>query len=326
MQKMLYPLKPEPATKKRQKSRGFENRMRAGKRFPRFVLAKAAARSYVESIMRHSPAYILFLLLSVSAVRGDAFPVAPLAPVPTPEGGKVYRLQNTWMEVVVDPAAGGVVSIRHRDGDNLLEGPVTPLPAPGDLPYPLLSVETDDTRHPRWQSRGWITGDGTRVVMLTQTFRPPLHIRVSSMIQLPPEARRVHWNTRMTTLAVPDISPTPRLVWRPRMKGRLLWARHQDPPADPGEWVRSPPPLGTNMHPEIAVESHTLLALWKSKWHMEDGERLPSSLRDTRDSLICEPSLPDDLPPRGWTLVHDLVLTLHPLSEDQTAADLLPAR
>lgn len=277
---------------------------------------------------RISLAIILAMLFTVSVACGDAFPVAPLAPVTTTEGAEVYRLQNTWMEVLVDPEAGGVVSIRHRDGENLVGGTVATHPAHGELPYPVLSAGMEEPPPPRWQSRGWITGDGTRVVMLTQTFSHPLHVRVTRLVQLPPDSRMVVWNTRMTALAPSVSPPAPHLAFLPVFEAGSLWSRRPPDPTDEAAapWLRSAPRYGRADFTEFAVESNSLLSHWKSVWSLEDGETLPATLKVGDDALNCVPALPETLPPQGWTLVHDLVLTLHPLSEDQTAADLLPAR
>ena len=283
--------------------------------------------------MRFSSLFLLSLMgIGCLVGRADDIPVAPLPRVVLANGRMGFRLQNERLEVVVDPEAGGVVAVSHRGGTNLLRGTVHTSPIGGDLPEPEplpLELELDSGPIPRWQARGWITGEGTRVVMLTQSFSAPVHMRVTRIVQLPAEGSRVLWSTRMTALAPTDVERTPLTTWTPRFEDASVWTI----PADPGgmdetcgPWLRTPSLPDTPFAPQLAVELPETLAMWRSSWELEDSGPL-SAMASTRDGdILCRPVLPPDLPPQGWTLVHELTLTLHPLTEDQTACDVLRAK
>jgi len=211
----------------------------------------------------------LLPLLTAQLTFGSEFPVAPLSRVHSEAWGEVFQLSNRFLEVIISPDHDGVVSFREPRQLNALSAPATLLPGDSaDLTNALPSLE--GVPQPRWQARGWITSEGGQTVLLTQTFGPPFHLRVTHLLSLPRDAAALQWSSRMTTIA--PVNPEQPAVFRL--------------PAESLEW-RSGWKIENGPNLETAIET----------FNDEDGFLL-------RETLISQPGLLD-LPPQGWTLVID---------------------
>ncbi|MCC5845128.1 MAG: hypothetical protein JJU05_12840 [Verrucomicrobia bacterium] len=224
----------------------------------------------------------LVFLFPTELTLADEFPVAPLSRIQSETWGEVYQLSNRYLEIIVSPDHDGVVSFRKLRQPNALSAPVTLLPGdPADLTEALPRLE--GVPQPRWQARGWITSEGGQTVLLTQTFGPPFHLRVTHLLSLPQDTAALQWTTRMTAIA--PVDPEAPVVFRLPAES-LQWR---------GVWkIESGPELDTAL--ETTGEDDSFLL---------------------RETLVSQPGL-NELPPQGWTLLIDGVLDMpdpQPLSE-----------
>lgn len=210
---------------------------------------------------------LLSLLFSPANVTfSDEFPVAPLSRLQSETWGEVFHLSNRFVEVTISPDHDGVVSFRETGGTNRLEAPATLLPADPDRLAEALP-RLKGIPQARWQARGWITSEGSQTVLLTQSFGPPIPLRVTHLISLPRESPALQWSTRMTALAPVD------------------------------------PLLPAAFH----LPANTLLwdSVWKIEHGPEletaIGTPLPHSAAGSVETLVAQPAL-HLLPPQGWTL------------------------
>lgn len=229
----------------------------------------------------------VFALLSLAIpprAAADDIPVAPLPRITLDPWGEVFRLTNPHLDLVIHPDSDGIVSLRFPLGPNLLAAPATLLPAPAGVLTDALP-RLDGIPQPRWQSRAWITSEGGQSVLMTQTFGAPLHLRITHLFSLPRDTPTLHWSTRITAVA-PTPLPTDTTAIFPTTF----------PPA-----------------PDLTLTS---------TWHLENGPELPGTGQVTNTpggttySFTLSPdNPPPDLPPQGWTLLHDLTLLLTPASD-----------
>ena len=217
--------------------------------------------------------YLLGLMISFIS-SADEFPVAPLSRVQTEPWGESFRLSNRNLEVIIHPESDGVVSLRKTQGNNLLNRPVTLLPgSPEDLTEALPRL--DGVAQPRWQARGWISSEGSQTVLLTQTFGPPIHLRITHLLSLPQTGSTLQWTTRFTAIAPIDpLLPITLILSAEAAQWEGLWK------------IENGPELKTNLEQ-----------------------------RQQPDGLLVQQTLPDqaalqDLPPQGWTLVIEGSLSL----------------
>lgn len=197
----------------------------------------------------------------------DEFPIAPLSRVQTEPWGESFRLSNRNMEVIVHPESDGVVSLRKIQEGNILTRPITLLPgSPEDLTEALPRL--DGVAQPRWQARGWITSEGSQTVLLTQTFGPPIHLRITHLLSLPKSGKTLQWTSRFTAIAPIDpllpltlILPSETLEWE-------------------GTWKI-----------ENGPELRTLL------------EQLEQPEGGLMRQILPEQAALQTLPPQGWTLI-----------------------
>lgn len=260
--------------------------------------------------------------------------MAHLAPTTLESGEQVFRLRNTRIEVTVAPASDGIVSLRHVDGSNVLSGPVTVLPYPLEIMEQALPM-VEGNIVPRWQARGWVTSENWQVVMLTQTFGPPVNMRVNQVITLPAERREVHWQTRMTSLSPSEFPATPALTWPTPLQPQHQWrTAGEDDETVCTHWAEVDPssdPISTQRLASLGPGG--LFQKWESRWTIEDGPELDSilNLKDLQDTpnpdqrYQWNTEMPDQLPQQGWTLVHDLKwLIRHAVEIDDICHVLTP--
>ena len=284
--------------------------------------------------MRFILSLFFSVLLAASIARPDGVPVAPLPPETLESGEQIFRVRNARIEILVAPASDGMVSLRHLDGENVLSGPVTVLPFPLEIMESALPVvEGEDV--PRWQARGWVTSENWQVVMLTQTFGPPVNMRVNQVITLPADRGEVHWHTRMTSLSPSDLAATPALTWPTPFQDNTHWRRaREDEETVCDHWAEQAPPAAPFSAKTLAsLGPGGLFQKWQSTWTVEDGAELTPRLRfknrdathDQDPKYVWKAELPDLMPPQGWTLVHDLKWSVrHAVEIDEICNFLTP--
>lgn len=231
-------------------------------------------------ILKHFT-WVLFFLTPL-LIFADEFPVAPLSRTQTDLWGEVFRLSNRFFEIIISPEKDGIVSFREIHGNNLLDAPATLLPADRETLTEALP-RLEGVPQPRWQARGWVTSEGGQTVLLTQTFGPPVHLRVTHLLSLPEDLPTFQWTTRITAIAPvgPEL-PVTFLLPSASLQWQSLWK------------IESGPELNTVDQPRDKLQ--------------------PNLFRQT---LASQPEL-FELPPQGWTLIIEGTLNLSaPESPDE---------
>ena len=165
---------------------------------------------------------------------GTDVPVAPIASAPLGAWSNVFTLRNADLELVIVPAAGRMMKLTFKGGENLfrndagLEGKVrTPdtqetwMNYGGDWLWPVAQsrwasfAEADWPPPPvmadlPWNGTAWQDADGTECCLLTRDYGEPLHIKVSRLIKLARNANRITIRQRIERTAPSEI---PVVLW-----------------------------------------------------------------------------------------------------------------
>ena len=235
----------------------------------------------------------------------DDVPVAPLAKTNHPVHGEVYLLANDRVEALVSPAAGAVVDLRILSSSNLLAGPLRMLPDLDPERVQAALPRLEDKVLSTWDARGWRNGDGSKVVMLTQHYGPPVSLRVTQIIRLDATGANLEWEARFAAHGTADTERIPWVEWNPALPAFMLWPVAGNPCG-----LESP---GPNSY-RVLTEQDDLLCLWEARWRVEapgngnqaEAPRWQGSTTHP-DWRWLAPTR-EDLPPVGWTRVFHLSL------------------
>lgn len=272
------------------------------------------------------------MLIFPLRVMADGVPVAPLHPEELENGETVFRLQNDYFLMEIHPESGGVRSLRPKEGDELLAGSIQTLP----FPEPVLAQarpQIDGETPPLWQARAWVTSEAHQVVMLSQTFSDPANIRITQIITLLNDRPEISWSTRITAVAPPALPPepfttVPLSLPDPENAPSAFWFPSQTGETPTcGEWLQAPSLPESRITGTLVVQFPQHLLFLQQDWRMEDGAVLDpvlttqSAAPEAHAALRWSATLPDDLPPQGWTALHDLRLRMQPIEPVVNADD-----
>ncbi len=178
-------------------------------------------------------------------VPGADIPVAPIAATAFQGWTNAFVLRNGAMEVVVAPCIGRIAAIRFRGGDNLLRldpglyGRVPPTNNTerwtnygGDWFWPVAQSRWTSMTNADpgfaggsaeaswpppisladrpWAGTAWKDADGAQCCTLTREYGEPVHIKVTRLIKLDPDAARLSIRQRIERVAESDI---PVVLW-----------------------------------------------------------------------------------------------------------------
>lgn len=228
--------------------------------------------------------HIPLLLVSVfhfGPLHADDVPVAPIPLKTRTQGTRVYELSNRLIKVSVSPEEAAVISMEHPPGKEWLMAPLRITPAaPAATSAP-------------WEHRAWKTSEGRQVVMLTKSMGPPLRLRVVHLIELIPGAPSLRQTTRILATG-----PGQQALLAPELTLGL---------PVPEERVEISP-----AHRVLHYKDFT--CHWNVTWQLE----MPASavagesqeeVADNLLTLSSKPGLLPGLPPQGWTLSCELLLS-----------------
>lgn len=174
------------------------------------------------------------VLLAAEPSVGADIPVAPIASAPLGAWSNVFTLRNADLELVIIPAAGRMMKLTFKGGENLfrndagLEGKVRSPDAPetwmnygGDWLWPVAqsrwtSFAGADWPPPMaladlpWTGTAWQDADGTECCLLTRDYGEPLYIKVSRLIKLAKDANRISIRQRIERISPSEI---PVVLW-----------------------------------------------------------------------------------------------------------------
>ena len=174
------------------------------------------------------------LLQAEEPSTGADVPVAPIASAPMGAWSNVFTLRNTDLELVIVPAAGRMMRLTCKGGENLfrndpgLDGKVRSPDTPetwmnygGDWLWPVAqsrwaSFADADWPPPMvmadlpWTGTAWQDADGTQCCLMTREYGEPLHIKVSRLIKLAKDANRITIRQRIERTAASEV---PVVLW-----------------------------------------------------------------------------------------------------------------
>lgn len=182
-------------------------------------------------------ALLILLLARATAAEDPAeadAPIAPIAAAPAEGWSSTITLRNDALEVVVAPAAGRIVRIACRGGDNLFRldpalAGYEPGPARadrwanvgGDWFWPVAQSRWKDfaasdwppppaLAEQPWQAAAWKTADGGQCCRVTREYGEPLNLRATRLVRLEPGAPRLAIRQSLTRTAE---SKVPAVLW-----------------------------------------------------------------------------------------------------------------
>ncbi|WFB35070.1 hypothetical protein P3T73_12960 [Kiritimatiellota bacterium B12222] len=237
------------------------------------------------------PFSFLYLLLSLwggTFLFADDVPVAPLTKISEPTWGEIYQLSSEGLTVWVSPATAGIVSLKFKGDDEMLEKPI-------QISAFSATAQTDPA--PLWENRAWRTSEGRQVVMLTQNFGPPLSLRIVHLIELSASGEQLRQTTRITATGPGD----PELL-APQLHIAL-----------------TPPDRILKKEQLIFTQVQDLLCQWESRWEIEmPAQFLSNTLHyapaEGHPNFTSTPEKSFSLPPQGWTMIHSILLDVSTLT------------